>query len=91
MSVPTWDDCIAAGMSQSEAGKARGVTRAAACQWARRKGVRFVSKKGQGGGNRARLRHPHLRHLSDERRAEYEHIRRWKHVSAAEALAMVAQ
>jgi hypothetical protein len=38
---PTWEDCAAAGMSQSEAARARGVSFQAAHDYARRTVLRF--------------------------------------------------
>jgi hypothetical protein len=37
----TWEDCAAAGMSQSEAARARGVSAQAAHEYACRTGLRF--------------------------------------------------
>jgi hypothetical protein len=37
----TWAECAAAGMSQAEAARHRGMTKAAACQAAKRQGLTF--------------------------------------------------
>lgn len=95
--TPTWEDCAAAGMSTSEAARARGVSSSAATQYAKRHGLVFRDARGDD-ANRERARtlrgRAHcsgpLAQLTPAERAEYDLFRRKKY-SSAEALRMLGR
>jgi len=46
MSIPTYHECLNAGMSQAETARARGVSTTAVHKWQNRHGVEFRREKG---------------------------------------------
>lgn len=50
MTIPTWEDCVAAGMTAAEASRARNVGSSAASRWSKKTGIKF--RKGHCGGSR---------------------------------------
>lgn len=95
--TPTWEDCVAAGMSTSEAARARGVSSSAATQYAKRHGLVFRDARGdEANRERARILRARTRdrgplaQLTPAERAEYDLFRRKKY-SSAEALRMLGR
>jgi len=97
---PTWEDCATAGMSKSEAARARGVCVQAAQDYARRTGLRFVDgrstqvyKDRRSAIQKARKADPALNPLvllTPEERADYDLMKR-KGFTRAEALTSIGR
>lgn len=102
--IPTWEECAAAGMTQADAARARGMSRAAACNAAKRLGLTFADgwRDERALARLRRANHWQVRwavcNLSPEERAHYDQLRKLgmtymeaiQLLAAAEACAQIA-
>lgn len=97
LSRPSWEECAAAGMTHTEAARARGVTRAAASHAARRMGLVFADgRKSAAHAERMRALHDDpsrnpLVQLTPAERADYDTLVKRGGLSRAEAFRAIAR